>query len=103
MRPPVVSARCLCTLVVSLSNPSPPPARPSTSSGRAVYSAVRLTDESVGSQCGGVARQIRDARVEGRETGIGGLTLHVAVVDLLDDDGDLEDREDLVIANRGEI
>ena len=48
-------------------------------------------------------RQIGHARVEGGEPPIGGLPLHVAVVNLLDDDRDLEDREDLIVADAREI
>ena len=48
-------------------------------------------------------RQIRHARVEGGEPRVGGLPLRVAVVDLLDDDRDLEDREDLVVADAGQV
>src|SRR6185436_15999841 len=50
-------------------------------------------------QARGVTGQIGDARVEGRETAVRRLPLHVAIVDLLDDDGDLEDGEDLVVAD----
>src|SRR5262245_35017249 len=50
-----------------------------------------------------VMGEILDARAETGEARIGGLALHVAEIDLLNDDGDLEDGEDLVVADVGDV
>src|ERR1700704_6116694 len=50
-----------------------------------------------------VASQIQDAGAEGRETLVARLPLHVAIVDLLNHGRDLEQREDLVIADPGGV
>src|SRR4051812_25034662 len=50
-----------------------------------------------------MTRQICYARIEGGKPPIRGLALRVAVINLLDDDGDLEDGEDLVIPDAGEV
>ena len=50
-----------------------------------------------------MARQILDARAEGCEPSIARLPLHEPKVDLLDDDGDLEQREGLVERDRRQI
>ena len=55
-----------------------------------------MQDSPVRSQCRRLVRHERHARAERCEPRVGGLTLDVAEVDLLDDDGDLEDGEDFV-------
>src|SRR5262249_4048418 len=46
---------------------------------------------------------VPNPRAEAGEARVGRLALHVAVVDLLNDDGDFEDGEDLVITDVREI
>src|SRR5262245_53842134 len=67
---------------------------------------VAKTYEPEGSSTGqrsGRASEVRHARAERRETRVVGLPLLVAVENLLNHDGDLEEREGFVEADRRDV